>query len=398
MDALGIKWIPQLLNVADLKKWDKNPRKISDGAKARLKRKILEEGMHQVLTIDTDNTVLSGNQRLDILTELEWKQVWCMVPERALTPQERDKVGIQANIIEGEWDSAILASKFDIPMLTDQGIKAINLPRITTGDEDNVPEVRPEAITQRGDIFTLGEHRLMCGDATSDEDMVKLMGGVRSNMLFTDPPWNVGIGTDGNPKHKQRQGLVNDALGQDFFGFLVKSAKIVAAHNDGDIYCVMGCEQWPTIHAALTGEGLHWSATIIWVKDIFVLGRSKYHRRYEPIWYGWKEKSTYVADRKQDDVWEIPRPKRSDEHPTMKPVELMSRAILNSSNERDIVLDPFLGSGSTMVAAEKNRRKCYGMEIDPIYADVIIRRLLALYPDIPFRCLNRDVDVVQFRV
>ncbi len=321
-----------------------------------------------------------------------------MIPERKLTDEERDKVGIQANIIEGEWDSAILASKFDIPMLTDQGIKSINLPRPAKGDEDDVPDVRPEAISKRGDIFSIGDHRLMCGDSTSDADMGKLMGGGKSSdMVFTDPPWNVAIGGDNNPKHRQRTGLINDDIGAEFMPFLQRTAAMIDKYNAGDVYCVMGCEQWPTIHSALTGVGLHWSATVIWVKDMFVLGRSKYHRRYEPIWYGWKTKSTYVADRKQDDVWEFPRPKRSEEHPTMKPVDLVSRAILNSSNEGDTVLDPFLGSGTTMVASEKNRRKCYGMELDPVYADVIIRRMLALYPDVPFSCLNRDVDVAQFR-
>ena len=397
MEALGIKWVPELRNIADLKKWDKNPRKITEPAKARLKRKIVEEGMHQVLTIDTDNTVLSGNQRLDILTELEWPQVWCMVPERPLTVDERDKVGIQANIIEGEWDATILASKFDIPMLTDQGIKSINLPRLTTGDEDNVPEVRPEAISKKGDLFEIGVHRILCGDSTLDEDFAKLMQGARANMVFTDPPWNVAIGGDGNPRHRQRAGLINDDIGAEFLPFLKKTALMIEKYNTGDIYCVMGSREWPTIDAAMRAAGLHWSGVIAWVKDSFVLGRSNYHRRYEPIWYGWKDKSSYVADRKQDDVWEIPRPKRSDEHPTMKPVELMGRAILNSSNEGDIVLDPFLGSGSTMVAAEKNRRKCYGIEIDPVYVDVIIRRILALYPDLPFRCVNRELGIENFR-
>ena len=127
MEALGIKWIPELRNIADLKKWDKNPRKISDVAYANLKAKVIEEGMHQVLTVDADNTVLSGNQRLQILTELEIPQVWCMFPERPLTPEERDKVGIQSNLNDGMWDVEILSKQFDIPMLKDFGFTSIQL-------------------------------------------------------------------------------------------------------------------------------------------------------------------------------------------------------------------------------------------------------------------------------
>ena len=193
-------------------------------------------------------------------------------------------------------------------------------------------------------------------------------------MVITDPPWNVAIGLDSNPRHRQREGLVNDNLGINFFEFLEKTARSIKDFNKGDTYCVMGCAEWPNIHKALTDAGLHWSSTIIWAKDIFVLGRSNYHRQYEPIWYGWKDKSTYKADRKQTDLWQFKRPRISDEHPTMKPVELLEKMIINSSVEQDIVLDLFLGSGSTLVAAQKTNRVCYGTEIDPHYCDVIVQR------------------------
>lgn len=141
-----------------------------------------------------------------------------------------------------------------------------------------------------------------------------------------------------------------------------------------DIYVVMGCAEWPNIHAALSAAGFHWSSTIVWVKDIFVLGRSNYHRRYEPIWYGWQKNSSYRADRKQDDVWEFKRPTRSPEHPTMKPVELVERAILNSSAKGDTVLDLFGGSGTTLIACEKTGRYCRMVELEPGYCQVIIDR------------------------
>jgi DNA modification methylase len=148
----------------------------------------------------------------------------------------------------------------------------------------------------------------------------------------------------------------------------------VASYLDGDVYCVLGASEWPTLDATLRGQGFHWSATVIWAKDAFVLGRSKYHRRYEPIWYGWKAGSSFNDRRDLDDVWEIPRPKRSEEHPTMKPVELPLRAIMNSSVPGDAIADPFGGSGSTLIACEQSGRHARLMEIDPVYCDVIVRR------------------------
>jgi DNA modification methylase len=144
----------------------------------------------------------------------------------------------------------------------------------------------------------------------------------------------------------------------------------------GDVYCVLGASEWPTLDRALRGCGFHWSATVIWAKDQFVLGRSKFHRRYEPIWYGWHEggKSSFQGRRDVDDVWEVPRPRRSEEHPTMKPVELIARALEYSSAAGEVVLDLFGGSGSTLIAAERLGRQAYLLEISPVYCDVIARR------------------------
>jgi DNA modification methylase len=187
----------------------------------------------------------------------------------------------------------------------------------------------------------------------------------------------VAIGLDSNPRHRQRKGLKNDNLSpEQFQQFLNGFVGAVESHVSGDFYCVLGASEWPTLDSTLRSRGFHWSATIIWAKDIFVLGRSKYHRRYEPIWYGWREKgkSSFIGRRDVDDVWEIPRPKRSEEHPTMKPVQLPLRAILNSSVPGDIVVDPFGGSGSTLIACEQTGRKAHLMELDPIYCDVIWQR------------------------
>jgi DNA modification methylase len=243
------------------------------------------------------------------------------------------------------------------------------------GDPEAVPDTPEEPVTKPGDLYVLGEHRLLCGDATSVPDTKRLMGGKKATMMFTDPPWNVAIGKDSNPRHRQREGLKNDDLsGADFQAFLEGFIAAAGPAVTGDVYCVLGASEWPRLDATLRAAGFHWSATIIWVKDQFVLGRSKYHRRYEPIWYGWANKSSFGDDRTLDDVWEVPRPKTSEDHPTMKPVELVQRAIENSSRKGDLVLDPFGGSGTTMIAAEMTGRASRLMELDPGYCDVIVQR------------------------
>jgi len=247
--------------------------------------------------------------------------------------------------------------------------------------EDEQPEPPTDPVTRPGDLWLLGDHRLLCGDATEPADVARLMAGERADMAFTDPPWNVAIGLDSNPRHRQREGLRNDNLtAEEFRAFLDAAAAQLAAIVSGDVYCVLGASEWPTLDLALRGAGLHWSATVIWVKDSFVLGRSKYHRRYEPIWYGWPKagKSSFCERRDLDDVWEIPRPKRSEEHPTMKPVGLPARAIANSSAAGGVVADLFAGAGSTLIAAEQLGRRCRAMELDPGYCDVIVQRWEAL--------------------
>lgn len=247
--------------------------------------------------------------------------------------------------------------------------------------EDDVPDVPVEPVTRPGDLWLLGEHRLLCGDATDARDVERLMVGGKADVVFTDPPWNVAIGLDSNPRHRQRKGLANDSMSSDdFAAFLRAAAQSICSIAAGDVYCVLGASEWPTLDTALRGAGLHWSATVTWVKDSFVLGRSKYHRRYEPIWFGWKKggTSSFCKRRDLDDVWEVPRPKRSEEHPTMKPVELVARAIANSSKPGEVVADLFAGAGSTLMAAEQLGRTCRCMELEPGYCDVICQRWSAL--------------------
>jgi len=250
-------------------------------------------------------------------------------------------------------------------------------------DEDAVPEVPDEPITVLGDIWVLGKHRLMCGDSTSIDAVDKLMQKDKASLVVTDPPWNVAYGTNlaNNAQGNKKREILNDNFETDeqWDAFLIGVMScIVSVTLPGcPIYCVMGASEWPAIDKALRNAGFHWSSTIIWAKDTLVLSRKDYHTQYEPIWYGWKSDGARiwtVKDRKQSDLWECKRPKRSELHPTTKPVELIERAILNSSNENVFVFEPFGGSGSTLIACEKTTRFNRSMELDPKYCDVIVKR------------------------
>lgn len=271
----------------------------------------------------------------------------------------------------------------------------------TTTLPENPDEIEPppkpqKGITQRGDLWLCGKHRILCGDSTDADDFRELLNGERAAMCFTDPPWNVAIGLDSNPYHRKREGMLNDNLSEEEFEKFVRAfSKQILAYLDGDLYCVLGASEWPTLDRCLRAQDCHWSATIVWVKDSFVLGRSKYHRRYEPIWYGWKNsgKSSFCDRRDLDDVWEIPRPKRSKEHPTMKPVALVVKAIENSSQPGELVIDPFGGSGTTMIAGEYTGRRTALMELDPKYVDVEVRRYITITGKHDVRCFRNGKEL-----
>lgn len=371
----------EYLPLEQLKPDENNPRTINDRQfqllcdSIRNNREYFET---RPILVNKDMVIFAGNMRYRAAKEIGLPAVPVAILD--ITPEKQQELMLRDNIQNGEWDMDML-SAFDPNILRNVGFEATQLSKMGFPSEEEDEEVTRAAlesteppVAKLGEIYQLGRHRLMCGDSCDPEAVDKLMAEARAQMVFTDPPWNVAIGEDSNPKHRQREGLMNDNLGENFPEFLNKLSVNLVSFCDGDIYCVMGCEEWPNIHKALTDAGAHWSSTIVWVKDVFVLGRSKYHRRYEPIWYGWRDKSSYSAGRDQDDVWEIPRPKISKEHPTMKPVELVTKAIHNSSEVDGIVLDLFGGSGTTLIAAEQNDRRCFMMELDPKYIDVIIKR------------------------
>ena len=270
----------------------------------------------------------------------------------------------------------------DIVGFTDEEIEdLLRDPEQTTEgltDEDAVPETPETAVTVPGDVWLLGEHRLLCGDATQMADVEKVLAGGLADMVFCDPPYGVNYGATMKDKlrGKTHRKIANDNLGDNFGPFLRDACVNMLAVTKGAIYICMSSSALHTLHHAFTEAGGHWSTFVIWAKNTFTMGRADYQRQYEPMLYGWKEGTDHFwcGARDQGDVWFIKKPVKNDLHPTQKPVELVERAIRNSSKGRDTVLDPFGGSGTTLIACEKSGRQARLIELEPKYCDVIIGR------------------------
>lgn len=372
--------------LADVHPYEKNPRK-NDAAVDAVVESIRQCGYIAPIIVDEDGVILAGHTRYKALTKLGKTEVECIVRE-GLTEEQKKKYRLLDNKTNelADWDMEMLAGELadldfgDLDLDWGIDLEEEEAPEIV---EDDVPEVNEEAEPRAklGDVWQLGRHRLMCGDSTKQEDVEKLMAGAKADMAFTDPPWNVNYGAvkEGNAQGWKPRKILNDFMGtEDFKTFMFQAfASLNAAQKDGAMtYVVMSAQEWGNMMLTLAQNDYHWSSTIIWNKDSLVLSRKDYHTKYEPIWYGWKEGSRLcpLEDRKQSDVWDIPRPKKSDEHPTMKPVELVARAIQNSSRQGDIVIDLFGGSGTTLMASEQTGRACRMMELDPRYVDVIVDR------------------------
>lgn len=220
-------------------------------------------------------------------------------------------------------------------------------------------------------MWILGEHKLLCGDAIETASFDLLLGDERADLVFCDPPYNVAYRSPASGDT-----IANDDQGGAFFAFLSEACRNVLEYSRGAIYVCMSCAEIHTLHQAFTRAGGHWSTFVIWGKSTFTLGRSDYQRQHEPILYGWRDGGSHYwcGARDQSDLWLIDKPHANDVHPTMKPVELVERAVLNSSRRGDLVLDPFGGSGSTLIACEKTGRAARLMELEPKYCDVIVRR------------------------
>jgi len=305
----------------------------------------------------------------------------------ALPLAEERELNIRLNRNSGEWDWDLLANNFDKDELISWGfdeeelLGGLEIESFgATAGENDIPEEAP-AITVPGDLYVLGGvHRVLAGDSTKIDDVEKLMDEEKADIIWQDPPWNVDYGASDNDGHYRKRTILNDKQSKpDWAAFCddIAGNSFLASKPGAMIYLVMSAQEWPTIDLALRDNGFHWSSTIIWAKDRLVLSRKDYHTRYEPIWYGWNGEAPRLfplKDRKQDDVWEIARPSVSELHPTCKPIELIEKSLINSSRPGSLVLDLFLGSGSTLIAAQKTGRRCFACDLEPKYVDVPIKR------------------------
>lgn len=415
--------------ISDLLPYRRNPRKLSEKQARDLRDSLSKFRLAEVPVINTNNTILAGHQRIKILAELEGvdKEIDVRVPNRKLTREEANEYLIRSNKNTGEWDFEVLAENFMYDDLVAWGFEDIELTmfdeKTEIGQIDDIPTIPIKAKSKFGTIYHLGKHRLICGDSTSRNDIVRLMDGEKAAMCFTDPPYNIDYrgGMSGN-KSNERDKILNDKMSKNsFYQFLFVVSKNILENTIGGVYICMSSSELDTLKRSFEDAGGHWQSFIIWVKNMFTLSRSDYQHIYEPILYGWSAttKNHYfvqhrdipnvvedlhqvktifdgehttikfqgfevklkgrvegtIKRRKQKiDIWRYDKPRRSEEHPTMKPVSLCAEAIKNSSVHGEIVLDLFGGSGSTLIACEQLGRRCFMCELDPKYCDVIRKR------------------------
>ena len=378
------------IKIADLVPASYNPRKAlkpGDKEYEKIKRSIQEFGYCEPIIVNRDMTVIGGHQRVTVLRDLGYSEIDCIVIDIDKTKERA--LNIALNKITGEWNKELLAdliaelqdSDFDVtftdfdPPEIEQLMNSVHDKEIVEDDFDIDSQLQQPTVTREGDLWLLGEHRLVCGDSTLPETYDLLMAGRKANLVVTDPPYNVDYeGSAGKIK--------NDKMAEEQFEKFLFAAYVNMEQNmmdDASIYVFHSDSHGLAFRRAFEEAGFYLSGCCIWKKNSLVLGRSPYQWLHEPVLFGWKKggRHQWYADRKQTTVWEYDKPKKNDLHPTMKPVNLIAYPIKNSSMSNCIVLDPFGGSGSTLVAADQLKRICYTVELDPKYADVIVNRYLA---------------------
>ena len=380
----------EIKNTADLLPADYNPRKDlkpGDEEYEKLKRSLETFGyVEPVIWNKTTGRVVGGHQRLKVLMDMGMTEIHCVVVE--LSEEKEKALNVALNKISGEWDNNKLAlliadlqgEDFDVSLTGFEPAEIDALFKDTLKDgikEDNFnveEELKKPVITKPGDVWTLGRHRLICGDSTKAETYEILMNGVKANLVITDPPYNVNYeGSAGKIK--------NDNMAKDaFYAFLLdafKNAESIMT-DDASIYVFHADTEGLNFRKAFEDAGFYLSGCCIWKKQSLVLGRSPYQWQHEPVLYGWKKKGKHqwYTGRKESTIWEFDKPKKNGEHPTMKPIPLVAYPIMNSTMTNGVVVDLFGGSGSTLIACEQTDRICYTAELDEKFCDVIIKRYI----------------------
>ena len=388
--TMEIKELP----LKELKPAAYNPRKkLKKGDKEyeKIKQSLLKFGYVDPIIVNEDLTVIGGHQRLTVLKDLDYETAKCVIVD---LPKEDEKaLNIALNKITGQWDEALLAdllldlqeSDFNLdltgfePPEIDNILSNVHDKELSEDEFDVEEELKKPTVSRHGDIWQLGKHRVICGDSTKSETYDQLLGDKKANLVVTDPPYNVDV-------EETAGKILNDNMSDgDFYQFLLSMFTQVENHmeDDASIYVFHADTEGLNFRKAFKDAGFYLSGCCIWKKNSLVLGRSPYQWQHEPCLYGWKKKGKHqwFSDRKQTTIWEYDRPKSSKDHPTMKPIQLMAYPIQNSSMRGTIVLDPFLGSGSTLIAADQTGRVCYGIELDEKFVDVIVKRYIEVTGD-----------------
>lgn len=378
----------QEIEIEKLIPYARNSRTHSDEQVAQIAASIKEFGWTNPILVDGEAGIIAGHGRLAAARKLGMKKI-PVIELSHLTPTQKKALIIADNklALNAGWDNDMLALEFeelelegfdlDITGFGEDEINSLKPEQVTKGltDEDEIPEAPKEPKTKLGDIYQLGKHRLMCGDSCSIDDMEKLCNGQLVDMWLTDPPYNVAY----EGKTKDALKIQNDSMGDDQFRQFLRDAYVTAdtVMKAGAVFYIWHADsEGYNFRGAAQDAGWKVRQCLIWKKSTMVMGRQDYHWKHEPCLYGWKEGAGHLwsADRKQTTILEFDKPSRNGEHPTMKPVGLFEYQMLNNTKGGDIVLDSFGGSGTTLLAAEKNGRYARLMELDPKYCDVIVKR------------------------
>ena len=378
------------LKIEQLIPSDYNPRKDlkpGDAEYDKLKRSIEQFGyVEPVIWNKVTGRVVGGHQRLKVLIDMGITEVECVVVE--LTETKEKALNVALNKISGDWDKDKLAlliadlqgSDFDVsltgfdPSELDDLFKSSIKDGLHDDNFDVDEELKQPPVTKLGDIWTLGRHRLVCGDSTKAETFAVLMDDRKANLVITDPPYNVNY--EGSAGKIKNDNMANDA----FYNFLLAAFQNTEAvmADDASIYVFHSDTEGLNFRRAFSDAGFYLSGCCIWKKQSLVLGRSPYQWQHEPVLYGWKKsgKHQWYSGRKETTIWEFDKPKKNGDHPTMKPIPLLAYPIMNSSMTNTLVLDPFGGSGSTLMACEQADRSCGTIELDEKFCDVIVKRYI----------------------
>ena len=375
------------IKIADLVPASYNPRKAlkpGDKEYEKIKRSIQEFGYCEPIIVNSDMTIIGGHQRVTVLQDLGYDEIDCIVIEIDKTKEKALNVAL--NKITGEWNKELLAdliadlqdSDFDVtftgfdPPEIEQLMNSVHDKDIVEDEFDIDAQLEKPTISKEGDLWLLGEHRLVCGDSTLPETYELLMDGKKANLVVTDPPYNVDYeGTAGKIKNDK---MAEEQFEKFLFAAFVNMEQCMM--DDASIYVFHSDSHGLAFRRSFEDAGFYLSGCCIWKKNSLVLGRSPYQWLHEPVLFGWKKggRHQWYAGRKETTIWEYDKPKKNDLHPTMKPSNLIAYPIRNSSMSNCIVLDPFGGSGSTLIASDQLKRICYTIELDPRYVDVIVHR------------------------